>query len=237
MPWIRRWPTKDRPPNFDFDAYLAYYREKYGPSMRKAVVSVTTLWVLLFALDIYKDSVGGRKNIALTLSLRAAVTVFAVSGYLFYRKRVHLEVFTTVLLLCLGIVQMVFGYIEKNILDPTYSVVILFISTLSATYFRLRFFFCCAVMWSLFIIFILLTKTLDAYETDEIPSHRYWFTVVLMILGNLVYTYQAYDREYWIRRGFLAAKELVSPCSRVALYSCRICMAGATRGEGAGGSE
>ena len=85
----------------------------------------------------------------------------------------------------------------------------LMISSMSATYFRLQFMICFTVMWLLTTLFIVLTSVLHSYSasTDE---HEYIFICALIVLGNMIFSYQAYNREYFIRKGFIAGNSLVT---------------------------
>lgn len=94
--------------------------------------------------------------------------------------------------------------------DPTYSVMLFLCSSMSATYFRLRFAVCAAVTWSLFVLYVTLAAaTGDWQGTGGEQAHDFVFVVLLLFVGNVIYTHQAYNREFFIRLGFLAGNSLV----------------------------
>src|SRR6185437_8247768 len=69
-----------------------------------------------------------------------------------------------VVVLC-GAVQVAFGVIEGNTLDPTYSVPMLLICSTSSTFFRLRFFYSMAVNVLICVIFAMETGISGAFSS------------------------------------------------------------------------
>jgi len=173
--------------------------------MRKAIAYGTVTFALFIANDIYKEYQGERAHFAWTIGLRAAITVLgglcvllAVSNrWLITEQR--LSVLVAAALLLFGSAQIVFGIIESDTLDPTYSGMVLLVPSIAYAFFRLRFVYALVTTWVLFAEFVLLTAVMRTYDT----VHNFVVCVVLLLLANSIHTWYSYWREFYIRRGFL----------------------------------
>jgi hypothetical protein len=78
-------------------------------------------------------------------------------------------------------------------------------ASMTATYFRLRYLVCLAITWTLFIAWVVLTAVLRPFQA----GHQYEIAVIVVFVGDLIFSVQAHQREYFIRVGFLRGKSLV----------------------------
>lgn len=89
-------------------------------------------------------------------------------------------------------------------LRAQYSVPILLISSTSATFFRLNFMLSTTVNVVMVVIFALLAILTNAYSSSgELVS-----TIILLGVGAVIFSAHSFNREYFIRRSFLAGRKL-----------------------------
>lgn len=121
------------------------YFRKYSTSVRWAFVYSTIVWALFTLTDVYKNSQGARKDFALTISLRAAVTgvgiICVALSYFRAFFKAHMNQVVMVAIFIFGAVQVLFGVIESNTLDATYWCVPFRVACPS----------CCVVVWCAFV--------------------------------------------------------------------------------------
>ncbi len=101
--------------------FQKYYRHKYLSSVRAAVLYGTIVFALFAVNDGYKEVVGERAHIALTLAIRfAAVAVGLICFWLLPRFDRIMSPLVATAIFIFGSAQLVFGVIEGDTLDPTY---------------------------------------------------------------------------------------------------------------------
>jgi hypothetical protein len=76
---------------------------------------------------------------------------------------------------------------------------VLLVGSIGYSFFRLRFVYALSVMWALYAEFILLTALSGAYS----DLRSFAVAIVLLAVACSVYSWFAYWREFFIRKGFL----------------------------------
>lgn len=178
------------------------YSAKYRSSLLRAVTVCLMIWTALYALDLAKWTSGHRRNIALTLAVRSFDLLLG-AGFILASYKLHLRDFvhtgTAIMFLVFGISQVIFGVIENDCLDPTYSISLSFFASIASTVFRLRFLSSVAVNSGLLLSYCILTAAFGAYNS-------LWdFLVILVILCccNMLFGTQAFAIEYQSRTAFV----------------------------------
>jgi class 3 adenylate cyclase len=192
--------------------------------VRRSILIGTFLWALFVINDIIKDREGLRANFAATVSLRFGVIGLALFSLLItYTHSFLREVITangTVtstgngvqllpwliasVIVLFGSAQVVSGVIEGDTTDPTYSVAIVVISSTSSAFFRLPCWASIASNTLLYIVYVVVTGVSGAYDT---ASH-FGTTSMWLLIGTIIFSLHAYDREWNIRSSYLAQRRL-----------------------------
>ena len=76
---------------------------------------------------------------------------------------------------------------------------VLLVGSIGYSFFRLRFIYALSVMWALYAEFILLTALTGSYS----DVRSFAVAIVLLAVACSIYSWFAYWREFYIRKGFL----------------------------------
>lgn len=188
--------------------YQADYFAKYLRLMRRSIVIGTCLWALFVINDIIKEEDGKRRNFPATIGLRFGVVALALVafGATFIQRfgRTMLVWLIVAVIITFGAAQVVSGVIEEDTTDPTYSVSIVLISSTSSAFFRLPCKASIICNLTMYFIYVILTASTGAYDT----STHFTTTCIWLLIGVAIFSLHAYDREWYIRSGYLAQRRL-----------------------------
>jgi class 3 adenylate cyclase len=189
--------------------FLSYYFYKYSRATSVSILAGVIIWGLFILNDWSKNNQGRRSQFQATVILRGVdcavgLLCAAVLRLSCFRRRKIMQsiVFFTALLF--GVSQTIFGIFEKDSLDPTYSVILILLPSMSATVLRQRFHFTVFYSVLMILIYFILTLVYSAYTTLD----TFILTIISLIFGNLLFALHAYKREYRIRKEFLSQMQL-----------------------------
>jgi predicted neutral ceramidase superfamily lipid hydrolase len=162
------------------------------PVVRRSLLIGTLLWALLIAQDVFENNRGRRAHFEVTISVRICVCVVGfVLWWLSHQSIIRSRqapwvVVSGVMLFVTS--HICFGVIEDDTLDPTFSIMVLLISSMTATFFRLRFLHAAAVMWVSLIEFVVITAASGSYSS----SQDFLTTSLWLLVGTVVFSLNAY---------------------------------------------
>ena len=197
--------------------FLSSYFYKYNASNRWSILFSVLIWALFIINDVNKDADGQRHYFVATVTLRAVdcligVLCFAALGskWLEIRHTAYNSLYEQAIvftgMMTFGLSQVLFGVWQGNTLDPTYSMFMILIPSMSPTFFHQRFLFTLSFSSLLVGLFIILTAATGAYTsvTSLIT------TIIGVTCANVLFILFAYRRERQIREDFLSARQLAA---------------------------
>ena len=175
------------------------------------------LWALFILNDVDKNAHAQRQQFVATIVLRALDCLIGVLCYLALGSRwlsarhagvgpMVEQALMFVGMLTFGVSQILFGVWQDNTLDPTYSMFMILIPSMSPTFFHQRFLYTVTFSLTLLLAFITLTTACAAYTSlTSLVT-----TVCGTAMANALFCLFAYRRERQIRQDFLSARQLAA---------------------------
>ena len=210
-------------------AYQSDYFSRYFKPLRRIVLACVTIWCLFVINDVYQHNqptaegeAEKRKRYSVTVGLRFGVAgLVAASTVASYHPTVRAAIGPRVLRWCVagyivlfGTCQVAFGVIEQNTHEPTYCDFIILLAAMSASLFRLPFFLSTACNMLLFVVFVLLTVSTDAYGRDSPSSDLdvpgFLEAISWLVVALLLFTVNGFLVERSMRSTFFAAQQLAA---------------------------
>jgi len=188
--------------------FLIDYYDKYLHAIRRSIIIATLLWVLFVINDVIKNGEGKRRYFGATLSLRfGAMSLVCLALLVTYSKRFGrrgLSWLVATVVILFGTAQILSGVIERDTLDPTYSVAVVLISSTSSAFFRLPCWASVSTNAAMYALYVLLTGVTGSYSTGT----HFGTTCMWLAIGVAIFSLHAYDREWYIRSSYLAQRRL-----------------------------
>ena len=183
------------------DGFLAHCFDRDRKYVQKAMLTAVFIWGLYVINDIQKNSQGLRRYFNATLIIRAANCVIGIIctlllGTAFVKKRRLLMPCVGFAMITFGLAQIIFSTWDENELDPSYSVVMILIPSTSSTLFKQRFIFTVVFQFSMLLLYIVLTYSLDQFHS----SSDLVLTALGLFCANILFAVHAYRREYKMRK-------------------------------------
>jgi class 3 adenylate cyclase len=171
------------------------------------MVQAAILFSLFFINDMIKYSNDERSYIGAHIVLRAVAVAIMVAGSYAVRRCdiIRRGWFTVaVCILVLGVTQVTFGVIEENTLHSTISVGVVLIHATTGSFFRLGYLPAAIINVILTVLFAIVTYATQAYT----GTGNFLFVLFFLVLSCFFYSHSAYDREYYVRLGYLGERVL-----------------------------
>ena len=195
--------------------FLSSYFHKYNASNRASILFSVVIWALFIINDVNKNAHSQRNEFVATITLRSADCLIGIlcyfalaSRWLVLRHTAYHSLYEQSLMwvgmMTFGLSQILFGVWQSNTLDPTYSMFMILIPSMSPTFFHQRFIFTLSFSISLISLFVILTVACDAYTS----VNGLVTTIVGVTMANALFSLFAYRREKQIREDFLSARQL-----------------------------
>lgn len=198
-----------------YDAWLEhefqlYYSRIYAPTMRMNLTLALVIWFFLPINDYFKNLQGKRLDFEKTMivwGVAALLQSAILAALVMTSKNAK---FSQPLVACsisiMVVASLLFGEIEKNILDPTYCINVLFAASVASTFFRLSFHVCIFLLWLLLAYYVVFT--IKGTEQERIYIQEWSQVFFVLFVGNTFFTWQAYQREYFLRIGWIQGQRV-----------------------------
>lgn len=197
--------------------YQQMYAGKYGNEMLTSFLGIAFAYLAYVVVEttfMFSD------RLLLSLVIRVVASVLLIVLVVCAKFCHNMIVLTTgsglqwalalgVLLVCMS--QMWVGLLAGQLFYSKYSIVFLLVPCMASMVTRLSFMVCFFLNFALFLaflVFVLLEKKLDNNHgflevSSPLPKDLgVLATVALFFLANLLFTFRAYQRDYFIREGF-----------------------------------
>lgn len=197
--------------------YTSEYVSKYFPTLWLAVLLSIVIWCVFVLTDVYKQHVDKREAFWESVAMRFGVALVALVPVAAtmeesVRQRVSDQLLKTALFLYLLLFvtcQLGFGVLQRELIDPTFSVFIILVASMSAATFRLPCFLalaCNALMWIEFLILVVTCPDRLTQPGSDLGSP--WEAITWIAIAIVLFSFHGYSVERSMRSTFLSAEKL-----------------------------